>query len=937
MNESSSSLAPPATHNVPETLRDKNIYCLDSHGLIFQLFYALPPMTSPRGESVNAVFGFAKDLLTLWKSRQLDYLWCAFDTGEKTFRHGLDDKYKANRAAAPDELRSQFALVRELIDAFGFVSLTAAGFEADDILATVAAETERRGGHCSLVTADKDARQLISEKTSLYLLRKQQAYGAAELFADWGITPAQVVDFQAMCGDTADNIAGIAGIGPKTATQLLQQFGTLDKILAMAEQFSGKKREMLLHGRAAAEHSRELVRLRSDVPIKLDWEAARCRELDEQRLHDCFNRFGFRTLIGAIEEVAHTEARRHKEDLQNSFVSSAALCEEKRSGVSYKTVTAQNIENFFSQLAAQEIFSVDTETISRFSNFSATQPRAAQIVGLSFCWSDHEAWYLPILAPLGEETFDAQTIFARLKPILENSAIRKIGQNLKYDKVVLRGAGIELAGLAFDTMLADYLLHSGMRQHNLDILAETYLNHKTIRIEELIGSGSKQKTMREVSIADITNYAGEDAWVVWKLYPLMQAKLAAQSPEMLQLFTQLEMPLIEVLVDLEWNGITINAAKLKELSQLFAARLSELETEIFALAGHPFLLTSPKQLATVLFDELHLPIIKKTKTGASTDIEVLEELATRHELPERVIAHRQLSKLKGTYADALPQLIHPQTQRIHAAFNQVVTATGRLSSSDPNLQNIPTRSEDGRAIRAAFIPGAGFDLLLACDYSQIELRVLAHFSQDEKLCAAIISGDDIHTSVAAEIFGVPESEVTKEMRQQAKAVNFGIIYGQTAFGLAKQLSIPQDAAKNFITAYRAKYAGVVTFMDSVLDVCVERGIVSTLDGRERRIAGVRPSNSRRGDLNANERMAINTVIQGTAADLMKRAMLSVHKLLASKKFNAALLLSIHDELIFETTLCEVDALKSEVIEAMSLGQPLRVPLVIDSEINNCWS
>ncbi|MGL4943680.1 MAG: DNA polymerase, partial [Thermoguttaceae bacterium] len=636
----------------------------------------------------------------------------------------------------------------------------------------------------------------------------------------------------------------------------------------------------------------------------------------------------------------------------------------------FHTVTRDTFAAFIAALNEQKTFSFDTETVAISPAFAATQPRYTEIVGMSFCWSNDEAWYLPLLAPLGEETLDRTTTLAALKPILENENVGKVGQNLKFDKVVLRGAEIELRGIAFDTMVADYLLNTGLRQHNLDILAETYLGHTTIKIAELIGNGKKQRTMRDVPLDVITRYAGEDAWVVWRLVPILKQRLAPlelirnfnhgdtestektnplcdlrasvvkqttiQSEKLAEIFEHLEMPLVNVLAEMEWNGITVDVDSLRELSHRFAEKLENLEREAFAIAGHEFNLASPKQLATVLFDELHLPVVKKTKTGASTDVEVLDELATIHPLPATIVAHRQISKLKGTYADALVTQIHPQTGRIHASFNQVVTATGRLSSSDPNLQNIPTRTEEGRAIRAAFRPGRGFDLLLACDYSQIELRVLAHFSEDERLCRVLTSGADIHTTVAAEIFGVAADDVTSDMRRQAKAVNFGIIYGQTAFGLSKQLGIPRGDAERFIGAYLANYPGVVAWMDATLDRCATELTVVTLDGRERRITGVRPRERRRGDLSAPERMAVNTVIQGSAADLMKRAMVAIDRCLPATNLRAAMLLQIHDELVFEVTRDDLVPLTELVIEAMSLGQPLRVPLVIDTESETVW-
>jgi DNA polymerase-1 len=572
------------------------------------------------------------------------------------------------------------------------------------------------------------------------------------------------------------------------------------------------------------------------------------------------------------------------------------------------------------------------------SRFEATSPRYTVIVGMSFAWDNNEAWYLPFRGPLGAETLNLPTTLEKLRSILENPKVGKVGQNLKFDRVVLQNAGVKLQGLVFDTMIADYLLRNEMN-HNLDDMAEHYLQHKTIKIHELIGTGKKQKRMDEVQTETVAEYAGEDALVVWVLYPMLKEQLEKQ-PELAKLFYEIEIPLVEVLAEMEFVGITIDTGVLKELSIRFAKKLRQLETEIYELAGHEFNVASPKQLATVLFDELGLKGIRKTKTGQSTDIEVLEELSGLHPLPAKVAEHRQLSKLKGTYVDALPELIQPKTGRIHSSFNQVATATGRLSSSNPNLQNIPVRTPEGKEIRSAFKPGDGFDLLLSCDYSQIELRVLAHFSQDENLCESFRNNEDIHTRVAGEVFGVALNEVDSDMRRMAKTVNFGVIYGQTAFGLAKQLGIDQKEAQTFIDGYFAKYASIRQYLDSILDDCIANGYVSTLFGRRRYFHSETIRSLRKGGLNQAERMAINTVIQGTAADLMKQAMVRLEKFRTEaqsrKEIDANLLIQIHDELVFEVTKKDAENLKQIVIETMLLDQPLRVPLVVDAELGEHW-
>jgi DNA polymerase-1 len=584
--------------------------------------------------------------------------------------------------------------------------------------------------------------------------------------------------------------------------------------------------------------------------------------------------------------------------------------------------------NFLGQLQNQTSFSFDTETTD-------IRPRFAEIVGMAFAWSDQEAWYLPVRGPAGEPHLNLTETLEALRPILENPAVDKIGQNLKYDILVLRSAGMNFRGTAFDSILADYLLDAGRRSHSLDELAMTYLGHETIKISELIGSGKNQKRMDEVPLTQIADYAAEDAIVPLWLRPILEKKLAES--ELSELFGQVELPLIDVLVEMEYNGIKIDTARLAELSEEYGRRLETLETEIHSLAGRKFNIASPKQLQEILFGELKLPVLKKTpKTGPSTDAEVLEELAPLHPLPAKLVEYRQYAKLKSTYVDALPTMVHPRTGRVHASFNQVVAATGRLSSSDPNLQNIPVRTEEGREIRSAFVPGEEGWLLLAGDYSQIELRVLAHFSGDERLCEAFSRDEDIHARVASQVNNVPLAEVTPSMRREAKAVNFGVIYGQSAFGLAKSLVIDKEAAQKFIDGYFANYPGIEKFMDEILADCRKTGYVKTILGRRRAIEGIRPNAGRQKNL--AERTAINTVIQGSAADLIKLAMISIHRRLCREsELPARMLLQIHDELIFEVPAPTLPELARLVREEMSGVRTLNVPLKVDLKAGPSWA
>lgn len=897
----------------PGDLTGKSVWVVDANSLIFQVFHALPEMTGPRGEPVSAVFGFARDLLAVLDEKRPDFLFVAFDRPEPTFRHELFAGYKGQRAEMPVDLAPQFAMIERLVAAMNLPVLSVAGYEADDLLATLADQTERRGGDCFLITADKDCWQLVSDHVKVVNLRKNQVLDAAALAEDWGIRPNQVVDFQALVGDSVDNIPGVPLVGPKVAAEWLGKFGTIEELLARADELpKGKRKENLLAGREQLFVSRELARLKRDVPLEIDWSAGAVRGVNREELLRLFREWGLRSLAQRYGEAPPA---------------GSAPAPQPAWQADYRTVdTPEKFAEFLRELRRQPVFSVDTET-------THILPRWAEIVGYSFAWSDGVGWYLPVRAPEGEPRLDPQATLAALRPILEDSGVGKVGQNLKYDMVVLRSAGARLANPAFDTMIADYLLEAGERSHNLDELARRYLDHTTIKISELIGTGKQQQRMDEVPVSRITDYAAEDADVAWRLRAPLAARLAETGLE--ALFHDVEVPLIEVLVEMEYNGIAIDVARLRRLSVEYAGLLEKIEADIYDLAGRPLNIDSPKQLQQVLFNELKLPVLKKTKTGGSTDAEVLEELAALHPLPAKIIEYRQIAKLKGTYVDALPELVHPQTGRVHASFNQVVAATGRLSCNEPNLQNIPVRSERGREIRAAFRPGPPGWRLLSADYSQIELRVLAHFSADPALCEAFARDEDIHARVAGEVAGVPLELVSESMRRQAKAVNFGVIYGQSPFGLAKQLGISQEEAARFIDAYFQRYAGVERFLNGVIQQCQRQGYVSTILGRRRAIAGVRSGAGRQRSL--PERTAINTVIQGSAADLIKLAMLRVHRAMQAESLRGKLLLQVHDELVFESPPEEVDVLARLVEREMSQALALAVPLKVDVSVGENWS
>jgi DNA polymerase-1 len=947
---------------VPASLVGKSVWVVDANSLIFQVFHAIPEMTSPTGQPVNAVFGYTRDMLYLLEVKKPDYLFCAFDRSEPTFRHDLYEPYKGTRSEMPTDLSPQFDFIRRMLAALQIAVVDCAGYEADDILAMIAHHTDALGGECYLVTGDKDCRQLITDRVKVFNVRKNEVYDRAALLADWGVRPDQVVDFQSLVGDSVDNIPGVPLIGPKIAREWLERFDTLDNLIERAEELpAGKRRQNLIESRDKVLLSRQLVRLAIDVPMALDWRVARVHDFDRTAAMDLCREFGFRSMRDKVQSIKLPRAGgAAAAEQSNSAVlscpaeleeaadlQSAASIDEAAAAVSttashapadeapwianYQTIdTPEALARLIAELSQAPLISFDTETTS-------IRARQAEIVGYAIAAKPGEAYYIPVRGPEGERVLDPDATLAALRPILENPAIRKLGQNLKYDMIVLRAAGVMLAGVDFDTIVASYLLEAGERNHNLDELSLRHLGHTTIKISELIGTGKQQKRMDEVPIAQVTQYAAEDSDVPLRLMPMLAQRLAADGLD--PLFRDLEMPLVEVLVELEFNGIRVNVDRLAELSGRFAEKLVELEGHIYAAAGREFNIASPKQLQEILFKELHLPVMKRTKTGPSTDADVLEDLARVHPLPALIIQHRQYSKLKGTYVDALPLLVNPQTGRVHASFNQAVAATGRLSSSDPNLQNIPIRMDAGREIRSAFIPGHDGWRLLAADYSQIELRVLAHYCRDETLCASFAKDEDIHARVAAEVYGVPLDQVTAAQRRSAKAVNFGVIYGQSAFGLAKTINISQDEAAQFIDAYFRRYAGVDEFLSQTIETCARQGYVTTILGRRRAISGIRPEMARnpKRQRNLGERTAINTVIQGSAADLIKKAMLAVHRRLHRERLAAKMLLQIHDELIFEAPAEEIETLSQLVVDEMSGVMALAVPLKVDVKSGHDWA
>jgi DNA polymerase I len=912
---------PLASHPTADDL----IIVVDSHSLIYQVFHALPAMTSPQGVEVGAVHGFLRDIANLLQQWKPNYLVCAFDESDITFRNEMYEQYKAHREEMPEALRGQIGLIVDALRILGIPKISVSGFEADDILATIAHRSSEYGSRVLLVTSDKDCRQLITPKVKMLNVRKNELFGEEELMATWSIRPKQVVDFQALVGDSVDNVPGVPSIGPKAAQQLLDQFGSLDAIYENLERVVGdKKREKLLEHRADAYLSRDLVRLKDDVSLPLDWKDMRPGTPDPAELDKLFRELGFRRLAESFLEIAR---------VTNGDTNTVAKPSRRLNADGYRIVQSlEDLQAVCREIEASSRIAIDTETTS-------TRPRDTSLVGVSLCWKPGQAAYLPILAPSGSTCLDLDSVREHLQPLLADPNKEWIGQNMKFDAIVLRAHGLPIANIAFDTMVADYLLDAGGRNHDLGDIAKRWLGVESISIETLIGTGKNQKTMDQVPVETVGVYAAEDVDIPMQCHEPMQERLAAES--LLPLMQTLELPLIEVLADMEYLGVRVDTDRLEGLRSQFASQLELLRAQIMETAGSEFNPDSPKQLATVLFERLGLRVVKKTKTGPSTDAEVLEELAAEHPLPAKIIEYRQLAKLLSTYIESLPRLVSPVTGRVHTSYRQDIAATGRLSSVEPNLQNIPVRTPEGRSIRSAFVAGEPGWLLMTADYSQIELRVLAHCCGDPNLSKAFEEDIDIHTAVAAQVHRVSLDQVTSSMRRNAKAVSFGILYGQSPFGLAKGLGISRTEASTFIDEYFERYPNVRQFIAKTLVECRAKGYVTTMSGRRRYLKGIRDFNAldeaKKKQLLEPERMAVNTVIQGSAADMIKLAMISVFRTLKDSTLRAQMLLQIHDELVFEVHPDDAQELALLVKKEMTQVMPLSVPLKVDVKLGLNWS
>jgi DNA polymerase-1 len=884
---------------VPERL-----LLVDGHSAIFRSFYAIPELTTSTGEPVNAVYGFLRTLFAALREYPARYLAVAFDAGGVTVRHREFAEYKATRREMPELLTVQLPRVKELLACFGIPCLEQPGYEADDIMATLARLAEAAGIETLLLTGDKDMAQLVSDK--VFLLRPSRKPGEGLTLLDrkgveekFGVPPEQIVDLLALVGDSSDNVPGVRGIGDKTAKKLLSEYGSLEGVLAAAEKIPNKRAaKALREHREEALLSRELVRLRQ-VDLDVDLAALQPREIDVDEL------------VRLLEEIEF-----------KSILAELKLRESPK--LSFRVITDRaELEALVARLREVEEFSLDLET-------TGPDPHSAEIVGIALAWEPYRGYYIPVGHLGGGEQLPLEEVLARLRPLLEAECPRVIGQNIKYDLEVLARYGIELSGIAFDAMVAHWLLYPNAPSHALEVIVREELGEKVQSYKELLAEGGEGE-MREVPLARAGRYAAEDAEVVCRLRAPLTEKLRQQ--ELLPLFQEVEIPLIRVLAWMERRGVLLDVEALRQQGKELEIMLEKLRQELFALAGGPFNPGSVPQVREVLYSRLKLPVLAKTKTGPSTDAQVLRELSALHELPAKLIAYRELEKLRNTYIEKLPQYVNPRTGRVHTSFNQTGTATGRLSSSEPNLQNIPARHEVGVDIRRAFVAPPG-KLFLAADYSQIELRVLAHLSGDENLIEAFKSGEDLHRRTAAEIFGVRPEAVDSRMRTVAKRVNFGIVYGISPYGLARDLGISQEEAKEFIQRFFTAYPKVREFVDRMVREAKERGYALTLLGRRRPLPGLSSEDkSRQG---YERRNAINTPIQGSAADLMKLAMLEVHRRWERGELAAEMVLQIHDELIFEVEEGGAEQAEEVVREAMEGVWELAVPLRVDIKLGRHW-
>ncbi|XSG85565.1 MAG: DNA polymerase I [Methylohalobius sp. ZOD2] len=890
----------------------KTLVLVDGSSFLYRAYHALPPLSNSRGEPTGAVYGVANMLRKLLETYPTPYFAVIFDAPGKTFRNDLFEDYKAHRPPMPEDLKAQVGPLQDLIEVMGIPVIVEGGVEADDVIATLAKQATAEDYHVVVATSDKDLAQLVGDRVMLDNTMSETRLDAAAVREKFGVPPERIVDYLALVGDTSDNIPGVPGVGPKTAAKWLNQYGSLDEIVAHAGQIKGKVGERLREHLDHLALGKRLATVHSDVALDRRPADLRRRSPDNVKLMERLKRFEFMTWLRQLDLPSTRDG---------DFAEAAAA--------DYQEVRiADSLDAWLADLKGAPLFAFDTETTDL--NYLD-----ARVVGVSFAVRPGRAAYVPVGHdyPGAPRQLDREVVLEKLRPLLTADDVAKLGQNLKYDAHVLANHGIELKGIAHDTMLQSYVFNSTATRHDMDSLAMTYLGIKTTLYEEVAGKGAKQIPFPQVRLEQAVPYAAEDADITLRLHQALWPKLAADT-RLKRVYEEIEMPLVPVLVRMERSGVRVDRDELARLSGELKHRCDEIEEQVCCIAGETFNLASPKQIQQILFEKLNLPVLKKTPKGQpSTSEEVLQQLAEMYELPRLILQHRSLSKLRSTYSDRLPAQIHPATGRVHTSYHQAVTATGRLSSSDPNLQNIPIRSEEGRRIRRAFVAPRGCKLV-AADYSQIELRIMAHLSGDASLLNAFAEGADIHRATAAEVFGVALEAVSSQQRRSAKAINFGLIYGMSAFGLARQLSVPRDEAQAYIDRYFERYPGVREYMERTKSSAYERGYVETIFGRRLHLPELKSRNPQRRQY--AERTAINAPMQGSAADIIKRAMIDVDGWIRASGRGVKMIMQVHDELVFEVAEDRVEQAVAEIGGRMREAAELRVPLEVEVGVGGNW-
>ncbi|WP_370425892.1 DNA polymerase I [Pantoea vagans] len=921
-------------------IAENPLILVDGSSYLYRAYHAFPPLTNSAGEPTGAMYGVLNMLKSLLAQYNPSHVAVVFDAKGKTFRDELFEHYKSHRPPMPDELRAQIEPLHEMVRAMGLPLLAVSGVEADDVIGTLALEAEKKGLSVLISTGDKDMAQLVTPAITLINTMSNTILGPEEVEQKYGVPPALIIDFLAMMGDSSDNIPGVPGVGEKTAQALLQGLGSmqtiydnLDKVADLGFRGAKTMATKLEQNRDVAFLSYQLATIKTDVELALPCEELTVTEPNVEALQTLFSRYEFKRWLSDLQDGKWLQGKKSNTQAQKALSDEPVAVPETSSVLpteNYVTILDQDLfDSWLEKLKNSEVFAFDLET-------DALDTLSANIVGISFAIAPGEAAYLPVAHDYldAPDQLDRAAVLAQLKPLLEDDSAWKVGQNLKYDRGVLKNYDIELAGIKFDTMLESYILNSVVGKHDMDSLAARWLNHKTVTFQEIAGKGKNQLTFNQIALEQASHYAAEDADVTLQLHLKMWPELEKEAGPR-KVFEQIEMPLLTVISRIERNGVLIDQVILAQHSKELTARLAELELKAHELAGEPFNLSSTKQLQVILFEKQGIKPTKKTPGGApSTSEEVLAELALDYPLPKVILEHRGLSKLKSTYTDKLPLMINPLSGRVHTSYHQAVTATGRLSSADPNLQNIPVRNDEGRRIRQAFVAAKGYRIV-AADYSQIELRIMAHLSQDKGLLDAFAQGEDIHRATASEVFGVPLDKVSAEQRRSAKAINFGLIYGMSAFGLSRQLNIGAGEAKKYMDLYFERYPGVLRYMENTRQLAASKGYVETIEGRRLWLPDIKSSNAIRRK--AAERAAINAPMQGTAADIIKRAMIAVDAWLEQQNDNSVrMIMQVHDELVFEVKAEAVEAASQKIRALMEGSVQLDVPLLVEVGVGDNW-